>query len=91
MTIRELARRHLLQNGMTPREAALLLESFLRGAGRDVGWEASATSLPKVLAERIDKVAVSWCMAHRVTGETQVEPAPALIRDGKMLATGETI
>jgi hypothetical protein len=86
-----LAYQRLTQHGMTAAEATDALEQFVNGPGRDIPWRKVYTILSKQLAERIDQAAMSWCVAHRLTGETVVEPAPRMIRDGKMLATGESI
>jgi hypothetical protein len=90
MTIRELAVRRVQQNGMKPREAALMLEGFARTQeGSIIGWQDIASGLSRDQAERVDDAAVRYRMRNGIPGP-EVEPAPALIRDGKMLATGET-
>ena len=88
-TLRELALRHMQQNGMTQAEATAALDEFSQGAGRDVNWRKGDTSMGGGLMRRVDIAAVNWCVAHRLTGETVVEPEARMIRDGKMLATGE--
>lgn len=81
----ELAQRRVLQNGMHPREAALMLEGFARGEGRDIDWGTIAPYLAPGLADRIDKAAVGYRMRNGVPSPAVPEP---VVRDGKMLATG---
>lgn len=63
----ELALRHVQKNGVTPEDAIKILDSFARGPGRDIPWENITPFLPSPLAERIDRAAVNWMMAHRAT------------------------
>ena len=84
-TLRDLALRHMQQNGMTSAEATAALDAFAVSLGRDVDWKATASLYPSLI-RRIDKAAVNWLMVPR---EGVVEPEARMIRDGKMLATGE--
>jgi hypothetical protein len=52
---------------MKPRQAALMLEQFARGSGRDIGWQNPAVRLSHELADRIDRAAVGWLNAHQQT------------------------
>ncbi len=92
MTIRELVRRHVIESGMTEREAALMLEAFAR-ATKDFDWEGLAPKLSPQQIARIDGAALGWCMRHRQTEgyEDAKFDSPKTVRDGKMLATGETV
>jgi hypothetical protein len=86
MTIRELAIRRVQQCGMSAREAALMLEGFARGPGRDIKFNDCVQSLSETLAQRIDQAAIGYRMRNGIP-QPPVETAP---HDGKMLATGET-
>lgn len=66
--LREMALRRL--NGISPEDATAILEHFANGAGRDVPWTNTAPFLAPPLAERIDRAAINWMMAHRLTGDT---------------------
>jgi hypothetical protein len=66
----ELAMRHIKENGMSTEDATVILETFARAAGRDIQWNNSSQFLPNLLIERIDRAAVNWMMAHRMTGES---------------------
>jgi hypothetical protein len=65
--LHELSLRHLQQHGMTATEAVAMQETFAKGQGRDIAWSQTAQSLPRALADRLDRVAVGWMMAHRAT------------------------
>ena len=73
-------------NGMAKAEATAALDQFAATSGRDVEWDKQTTFLSAALARRIDTAAVNWLMVPR---EGVVEPEARMIRDGKMLATGE--
>ena len=85
-TLRDLALIHMHHNGMDRGEATAALDRFASTSGRDVEWGKQATFLPAGLARRIDTAAVNWLM---VPQEPVVEPEVRMLRDGKMLATGE--
>lgn len=61
----ELALLHLQQHGMTFTEATAMMTNFTKGQGKDIAWTERATSLRPAVAERIDRAAVGWMMAHR--------------------------
>lgn len=63
--IGELAMCHVMDHGMDHGDAVAMLVQFAQGEGRDIEWQAIAPTLAKPLAERIDRAASGWLMAHR--------------------------
>jgi hypothetical protein len=75
--ILELALRRVTENGMSPAEGAAMLERFMRGEGRDIGWKDIVPRLPQAIAERIDRKAVGWMLVQRKpVYQTIEEPKP---------------
>jgi hypothetical protein len=89
MTLRELAIYRMRQNGVSGDDATAILENFVKGLGRDVPWNNTAPFLADPLADRIDRAAVNWMMAHHLTDQHDEPGVKPAARDGKMLATGE--
>jgi hypothetical protein len=79
MTIRELLLRRVKECGMSPREAALMLEGFARSKEASlIGWDdiVAYSTLSRDQAERIDNFAQRWMMASRYT---KIDEAPVEI------------
>lgn len=66
-----MAQQHLEDHDMPRADARAMLEDFARGVGRDLPWTTVQTHMPSPWADRIDRAAVNWMMAHRM-----VEDAP---------------
>lgn len=90
MTIRELVHAHLSSHEMSESDQAAFLPIFEE---RDKGfdWEAIAPRLSKDQADRLDRAANGWLMAHGASCLPQPLAIGKPKRDGKLLATGERL